>query len=449
MSEATGNGDADPMLAAFFGRYLPSQRTPSLTDFRDLATFRLFDDAIRVGRAPRPSGLWKQEFLREATACLEHVLVKIFDAIPLQTEFGRGVKIGDVLCNHEAWVAKCFSNSVADSIRAKCAVLLGSDVDPPVRADALKDAAILHRLCADLGCPDFGPRLHETVLRSMELFEQEESGGLIPEHIREALTPYAQSVETRRAFKDAFTKLWLQVPDTTTEMRLAVIFTLAKLQDYAQMAQLNSGYLSQSVPQAAVDRFQGELAKGWPFSHLRAGFVYLQDCPVGPNGEVFKVIWRLWKHPRSPESDAELVESLELLLRLLEKKGFHHDISDFRRIMRLIPLTHAHVLLRFKPEVAQGCYTALAALFRRHGAIPYPVQIQLVDLLDTARGKVPNATWEKKLANLRTSGYWGDVVSFAKWLRVNSRLTHHFGPGKWPDDVFKRFLKASSWILAN
>ncbi len=446
MSPGSRSSSSANLLAAYFGKYLPSQAVPSLEDFQDPSTFCLFDKVI-TSLSPRPRGANRKDFLQQTGDCLEFILVSAFGGEPATSEFGPGVRLPDgAILHHVAWVAKCFSNPAGDSIRFKAIAVFGPQ-ESPIEADALKDKGRLRRFCGALGRPDLASALHRITLQSLKFFERDATDDMLPAKKKAKLLPFDQGFASGRLFQSAMIKLWRSAPTSGAEEKLLSAFAAMKLDDYADGGLLNHERVMQHVPDAVMVPLFDGVKKGWPFSYLKAGAEFLQDTPVGVLGDVFKQIWRLWKKAKAPASDEELATALGLLLRLAARKAPHHGLTDLKRILRLVPRGHEAVMVQFEPALKQGGFVALLELFRGYPRLPFLVKVDLVHLLDSARGTAPKPPWKKKREKLRASGHWKAVVAFARWIHRSSSLKYPDSLRGWSDDVFGRFLKASEWIL--
>lgn len=433
----------DSVLRQYFGKYLPDRALPSLAEFCSTDTFALFDEVVAL-QSPKPRGEARRRFLEETSDCLAYVLVNAHGGTALSSEFGPCIEVGDMTCHHEAWVTKCLSNPIADSIRAKAIVFLGPR-EHQIESGALTDAALVEQLCTDLGCAEWGERLHGTTLRSLDLFAREVTGDLLPADRSAGLSPRELGLERRRVFRDAIIELFQEVLGSTIAETFAGTLVAAKLRDYARSSMLNSKRYMQFVPDEVTETLLARLDEKVPFSHMVAGLAYVQDAPVDGNGDLFGAIWTLWKRS-SPPSEAELLEAIGLLLRLIEKKLWHHDIKEFKRVLKLIPPEHCSLLARFDPQVRLGCFQLIAELFGERCQLAHSTRIELLGLLDTARGTLPSAAWEKKQQRLRATDEWTGVLRIAGWIREREHLKKPLGSAGWSDSIFARFYKAAGWI---
>lgn len=429
--QGMGPASGSSIHEKYFGEYLPGRLVPTLVEFKAIAPFALFDEAVKaVNRRLR--GQEKERFLRDTSECLEHILKDVFNARPSVSEFGYGLDIEGVGMIHiGAWVAKCFSDPIADSISCKCAVFLrppelDTNGNRSVAVfDELLESSSYLALCDELRC----------VENSMD-----RQGHL--------LTDLIQFATKSRDVKGLPDIRHFQGPCDELQQHeaLACATVVQKLDDLGWHGDLWSPYASSFLP-GAHDMLLGRVGKGWPFAHLRACITYLQDAPNGPNGKLFERIWKLWKLAGRPTDEDELVGTLHLLLKLIEKKSFHHTIKDFKRILKLFPEARMDKLSEFQPREPQRCYAALTELLRGYPAMPWSTKRDVIQLLDTASGKFPKSAWEKKRAKLQATEHWPSVVLFADWLLEDEGLGRAQVPHGWSDSIYSRFVKASEWIV--
>lgn len=419
------NLESDPVLVAYFGKYLPAAEPVQLDDFqesRGFRGFRKFDEAL-ASQPRRLGGDARRRVLGDTVRCLEYVLISVFGGVRAESTLGPGVQIGDGIVSHEAWVVKCLANPVADSIRAKCLALLVKG-ERPVEPGTLFEMEPVQQLCEAIGCPGYGELLHERVVRTANMLA-------------------AEDWRTAR-----YADVWSEGPDAEVGELLASAFALLKIEDFGRQGLLNPRREVAS-PVGVLDPLLGSIDKGWPFQHLVAGLAFLYDTVMGPNGGVLETIWGLWKQAAQPAAEDQLAEALTRILGLIERRPWHHDIKDFKRVMKLVPPGREELLTSFEPTVMQGCNPPLLHLVRGFPGVPLGAKAEVVQLMDTARGRAPSGAWTRKKDRLQASAHWDVVVGLARWVAANSELRKPNGPLDWSDQVFTRFQKASDWILAD
>jgi hypothetical protein len=167
---------------------------------------------------------------------------------------------------------------------------------------------------------------------------------------------------------------------------------------------------------------------------------------MGPNGDVFKTIWKIRRNVGKPSSVEDEAEEIKLLLGLISRQPYHHSLSDFKRILKLVHSSHERLDLEFRPKVLIGIYQAIAFLFETQTATAFPLKRRVIRLFDSARGKDPKPKWCSDLAAILEEDFHGATKSFADWIILNRTLRYPNGESDWQDDIFVRFLKAAEWI---
>jgi hypothetical protein len=412
-------------VAHYFEQYLPNRPTPSLEDLKSTSAFGLFDVAAKQAGSLR--GTAKRDFLLDTTEFLAFLLVQFHGALPVDGNITEAVSLDDVLLFVGSWPEKCLADPIGDSIQAKCSVFLKDQQEEPrSQPTTLLKSDLVETLCDALGCQGAANHLHDRTIRTLEICVARDKGDF-----------------TRGSLQ----KLWQDVEEKPEQQRLAALFIAIKLRDYASQGILNAANQVQSfVPQTVEALFTNQPSR-FAYANFVAGLSYLQDAPVGPNGDLFKAIWKLSKKAAPAKSDDERLAALRLMLALIEKKGFHDEIGDFKRILKLLPESAQEMMQAFRPKHPQRCFLVIGKLYREYPHMPLGTKRILVELLDTARGSAPSVAWEKKKALLEDSGFWWDVDEFARWIHLDDDLHESAIPYGSSDLIFNRFHKAAQWIL--
>lgn len=412
-------------IEQYFQQYLPNHPIPLLDDLRPTSSFGLFDTAAKHASnltSAHKSGI----FLRDTTDFLACLLIRFHGALPVEESGTDVVSLDGAMLFIRSWAEKCLRDPIGDSILMKASVFLKTTEEAQSQPIALLQSNRIEALCHALACSDAAVQLHNATLQTLKICEARETGNFTSGSLRE---------------------LWCPLELSPAPVRLAALFVALKLRDYASQGMLNaSGQVQGFVPQT-VEALFGALDTRIAYAHFVAGLSYLQDAPVGPNGDLFKSVWKLSKKTTGVPSDEDRLAAAKLMLSLIENKGFHHDIGDFKRVLKLLPESGKNLMQEFHPKHPQRCFLAIRKLYREYPALPLETKSALVNLLDTARGSRPSAAWNKKREILKHSGYWHEVDDFARWLHLDDDL--HKAPSAygWSDSIFTRFHKAAQWIL--
>jgi hypothetical protein len=310
----------------------------------------------------------------------------------------------------------------------------------------MKSAAIaklkpLTKLCESLEYSKTPASLQSVIEQSLALFVLDSSDGFLSPEDRTKLSATA----SRRIFREEMIRCWADACDGPPAEKLTSFFVCIKLHDSARQGLLNRRRKSQHIPEKIFEALRAT-EKKWRFAHFLAGLGFLQDTVMGPNGDVFKTIWKIRRNVGKPSSVEEEAEEVKLLLGLISNQPYHHSLSDFKRILKLVPSSHEFLALGFSPKVLLGVFRAIAFLFETHTETPFPLKLRIIHLFDSARGKEPKPKWRSTLATILDEDFHGTTKSFADWIIQNRTLRYPGGKLDWQDDIFVRFLKAGEWI---
>jgi hypothetical protein len=299
----------------------------------------------------------------------------------------------------------------------------------------------LTKLCETLEYPNTPASLQSVIEKSLALFLLDASDGFLSPEDRTKLSATA----SRRIFREEMIRCWADACDGPPAEKLTSLFVCMKLHDSARQGLLNRRRLSQHIPEKVFEGLR-DTEKKWRFTHFLAGLEFLQDSAMGPNGDVFKTIWKIRRNVGKPSSVEEAAEEVKLLLGLISKQPYHHSLSDFKRILKLVPSAHERLVLEFRPKVLLGIFRAIGFLFENHTETPFSLKQRIIHLFDSARGKDPKPKWCSDLAAILDEDFHGTTESFADWIILNQTLRYPNGESDWLDDIFVRFLKAAEWI---
>jgi hypothetical protein len=204
----------------------------------------------------------------------------------------------------------------------------------------------LKKLCESLEYPNTPASLQSVIEKSLALFVLDSSDGFLSPEEKKKLSPMRQGTGSRRIFCEEIIRCWADACNGSPAEKLTSLFVCMKLHDSARQGLLNRRRCSQHIPEKVFEALR-ETEKKWRFTHFLAGLGFLQDTVMGPNGDVFKTIWKIRRNVRKPASVEEQAEEVKLLLGLVSKQPYHHSLSDFKRILKLVPPPMSSLLLSF------------------------------------------------------------------------------------------------------
>jgi hypothetical protein len=303
----------------------------------------------------------------------------------------------------------------------------------------------LKKLCSSLECANAAASLQAIIEESLALFVLDSSDGFLSPEEKKKLSPMRQGTGSRRIFHEEMIRCWSEACDGDPTEKLVSLFVCMKLHDSASQGLLNRRRRSQHIPDKVFEALRDTEEK-WQFPHYLAGLDFLQDTAMGPNGDVFKTIWKIRRNVSKPASIEEQAQEVKSLLGLVSKQPYHHNLSDFKRILKMVPPSHEFLALEFRPKVQLGIYQAITFLFETHTETSFPLKRKIIHLFDSARGKDPKPKWCSGLAAILDEDFHGITTSFADWIIQSQTLRYPNGESDWQDDIFVRFLKSAEWI---
>ena len=183
---------------------------------------------------------------------------------------------------------------------------------------------------------------------------------------------------------------------------------------------------------------------------------YLRGTPVDPNSELFDYIWKIENHSKFFRN-ADFFnrnKALKYLLDLNGTRGFHHNIKDFKRILKFIKPDNADIIQflgRYKVKNHQGCYQVIHYLFNDmndHSYRTFELKRDCIYWLDNALGSSPKKPWVDKLTAIQRELTEEELLNIVHWILSNKDLEREQSTG-WTDSIYKRFHKSSRWYLEN
>lgn len=290
---------ASSSITHYFEQYLPNRPVPSPEDLKSTSAFGLFDVAARQASTLQETNK-RLGFIRDTTACLAFLLVEFHGALPVDGSTAEAVSIDGCRLFIRSWVEKCLADPIGDSILAKCSVFLKVEEEVPrSQPITLLKSDQIECLCDALGCPGAANDLHEIAIRTLDICAARDKGDFK---------------------RGSLQNLWQDVEAKSEQEQLAALFMAIKLRDYAWQGMLNGANQVQSfVPQTVEALFSSQRSR-FAYATFVAGLSYLQDAPVGPNGDLFKAIWKLSTKAAPAKSDDERLAAVHLMLALIEKR---------------------------------------------------------------------------------------------------------------------------------
>jgi hypothetical protein len=182
---------------------------------------------------------------------------------------------------------------------------------------------------------------------------------------------------------------------------------------------------------------------------------YLQDSQLDPNGDLFKNIWSIGADSRFFEraNDRQHDAALILLLKLIERKGYHHNIIDFKKILCLVDSDNEHVINHLNNMTIindQGCFKVIKYILKYSFSdfmyTNFNIQRQIIIWLDNALGKSPQHSWEEKLSTIEAECSPQDLSNLCQRIAARDDL-RYANECRWLDSTFTRFQKSARWYL--
>lgn len=180
-----------------------------------------------------------------------------------------------------------------------------------------------------------------------------------------------------------------------------------------------------------------------------------ENWVVSPNGDLLENILKIEKKNKISKKwqSAERQAIVKNLLRIIQQKNYHHSLVIFKKVLSFIQKEDIEIqelVKNFEVENKQGCYQIIHKIFQFPLNVDawqdFLLKIEFLQLLDTANGTSPKEAWLKKHALL--SEKIGKNALNEMALVISSMENCLYDPiTGWKDEVVRRFLKASAWIL--
>ena len=140
------------------------------------------------------------------------------------------------------------------------------------------------------------------------------------------------------------------------------------------------------------------------------------------------------------------------ILEVIAKKGYHHDIVGFKKLLSFICIDDRELityLRSYHVSTRQGCFEMLNTMFNftihMDDDKDFISKRQIIEVFDTAKGSIPSPLWKDKALGLTSSiptnklKEWCDmIINEDKWLYDTDT--------SWKDNIVTRFRKAALWM---
>ncbi|NDV66708.1 hypothetical protein [Bacteroides sp. 224] len=182
---------------------------------------------------------------------------------------------------------------------------------------------------------------------------------------------------------------------------------------------------------------------------------YLQCSEISPNGNLIENILKI-ESKNKIYRKATVNERSNITTNILainSNKGFHHDIRDYKKILRLIEERDENLInyiYEYKVINRQGCYQILKTIFDfrlfANKWEDFTIKIKIIDCFDSSTGATPKERWKTQIEHIKTKIGCEKLNSLCAEIVKQEELKNYpFEIGHWSDDVVKRFVKGAKW----
>lgn len=140
------------------------------------------------------------------------------------------------------------------------------------------------------------------------------------------------------------------------------------------------------------------------------------------------------------------------ILEIIAKKGYHHDIKGFKKLLKYIFIDDIEIVAYLKTyhaTTAQGCFDMLNTLFNfpihSESYIDFIIKCQIIEIFDMAREAKVSLAWESKALDLMTHIPINKLKEWCDIINNGDKWVYDKNTG-WKDEVVKRFRKAALWM---
>ncbi|MFF2754029.1 hypothetical protein ACFVR1_09840 [Psychrobacillus sp. NPDC058041] len=260
--------------------------------------------------------------------------------------------------------------------------------------------------------------------------------------------------ELDRNFGTLYTLLDNVVVNLEKNSQKYLLNRLIKIKDIYQSCKLSSISVM-DTNRMKISRYIEQLLSlitNYCFNEFIAILEYMIGTEVSPNSNLFEYIWGIEKKSRFFNNAESTLTSKALisLLALNSQRGYHHNIKDFKKIIKFTKQDNSDVieyLSKYKVKNKQGCYLAINNILTGiEHEDSFELKSEIIIWLDNASGSSPKKAWLDKLASIENKIEKVDLLNITNWIISNKHLERERSTG-WLDDVFKRFQKSAKWYL--
>lgn len=275
------------------------------------------------------------------------------------------------------------------------------------------------------------------------------------------LHQHSKNYDSNKIYKNTKESLFLLSETKTNNLK----FIIPKLINYRNI--INSGHFKSTVisgydfllqDDIIIHLLKSKKIKLEPQDFLTVTNYLKHNYFVSPNGELLKNIFLLERENNIlRKSDVETRNKIVTnILNIIKETSFHHDIIHFKKIVTLLnknDIETIKYLKKYRVDNQQGCYTLLNFVLnykvKEDVWLDFEIKSEIINLLDYAKGSMPDKTWISKLNEINLKTEKLNIFSLAKDILKFDHLKNYNldKSTTWSDDIVKRFLKSSEWIL--
>lgn len=137
------------------------------------------------------------------------------------------------------------------------------------------------------------------------------------------------------------------------------------------------------------------------------------------------------------------------LLEIIAKKGYHHDIKGFKRLLKFILIDDIEIITYLKTyhvATAQGCFEMIHTLFNfpihSDDYTDFTIKRQIIEVFDMARGAKISPSWKSKALDLISCISIDKLKDWCETINNGNKWIYDNDTG-WKDDVVTRFRKTA------
>jgi len=173
------------------------------------------------------------------------------------------------------------------------------------------------------------------------------------------------------------------------------------------------------------------------------------DMADSPNSGAFDELWNLAERALVFEGPEARQRVLSALLDVVQRRGYHHKLTDLERLLRVVCDGDAAIqrkLRVFRPANRQGAAIVAGAVMR---IVPVRSQTSAADAADLLAWLVdarkdPTKRWLRRLDSLKERIPNETFASICSEIRTHPEYARHDETG-WRDDLFWFMWKSAAW----